>query len=213
MKLYQSVGPNPRVVLFYLAEKGLQIDRVLVDIMSGENRQGEWLKKHPRGGIPVLELDDGSLISEATVICDYLDERFPEKPLAGATPEARAAVRAAIRHIDYSIGSPMMNGFRSAEGLPMFENRMLCVPEAAPGNKAYAQDGLRQADALLATQPFVAGDSFTLADIALFCWVEFGAMVGQPMPDDAVHLKAWRDRIAAMPSAIASADAKHGLVA
>lgn len=131
MKLYQSVGPNPRVVLFYLAEKGLQIDRVLVDIMSGENRQGEWLKKHPRGGIPVLELDDGSLISEATVICDYLDERFPEKPLAGATPEARAAVRAAIRHIDYSIGSPMMNGFRSAEGLPMFENRMLCSGSGA----------------------------------------------------------------------------------
>ena len=74
MKLYQSVGPNPRVVLFYLAEKGLKIDRAFVDIRAGENRQGEWLKKHPRGGIPVLELDDGSLISEATVICDYLDE-------------------------------------------------------------------------------------------------------------------------------------------
>ena len=84
---------------------------------------------------------------------------------------------------------------------------------AAPGNKAYAQDGLRQADALLARQAFVAGDSFSLADIALFCWVEFGAMVGQPIPDDATHLKAWRDKIAAMPSAIASADAKQGLAA
>ncbi len=93
MKLYQSVGPNPRVVLFYLAEKGVEIDRVFVDIMGGENRQGEWLKKHPRGGIPVLELDDGSLISEATVICDYLDERFPEKPLVGATPEHARVVR------------------------------------------------------------------------------------------------------------------------
>ena len=90
---------------------------------------------------------------------------------------------------------------------------MLCVPEAAPGNKVYAQDGLRQADALLSRQPFVAGNSFSLADIALFCWVEFGGMVGQAIPDDATHLKAWRDRIAAMPSAIASADPKHGLAA
>ena len=72
---------------------------------------------------------------------------------------------------------------------------------------------MRQADALLARQAFVAGDSFSLADIALFCWVEFGAMVGQGMPDDATSLKAWRDRIAAMPSAIASADPKHGLSA
>jgi glutathione S-transferase len=86
----------------------------------------------------VLELDDGSLISEATVICDYLDERFPRKAFGRCDARgARRSAFAAIRHIDYSIGSPMMNGFRSAEGLPMFEK-----PHAVRSRSGAGQQGL-----------------------------------------------------------------------
>ena len=204
MKLYQSVGPNPRVVLFFLAEKGIEIDREFIDIRAGDNRTPAWLARNPRGSMPVLELDDGSLLSESTAICEYLEEHHPGRPLVGATAEARAATRSAIRYIDYSVVCPMANGFRSAEGLPMFQDRMLCVPAAAAGNKAYAQEGLARADRMLAEQDYLTGDAFTLADILLFCWTEFGAMVGQPAPDSLTNLASWRARVAARPAAIAS---------
>ena len=120
------------------------------------------------------------------------------------TPEERARTRAALRRIDQTVVVPASNGFRSAEGHAMFKDRLFCAPDAAPGNKAYAADGLRAADRTLADQPFVAGDRFTLADILLFCFVEFAAQVGQA-PDPALgHLARWRERVAARPSAAAS---------
>ena len=213
MKLYQSVGPNPRVVLFFLAEKGIELNREFVDIRAGDNRTPEWLARNPRGSMPVLELDDGRMISESTAICEYLEELYPDTPLIGATAEARAATRSALRYIDFGVVGPMTNGFRSAEGLPMFQDRMLCVPEAAAGNKSYAQDGLARADHMLADSEYLAGDALTLADIVLFCWTEFGAMVGQPTPDSLTNLSRWRTRVAARPAATASADPQIGVVA
>jgi len=208
MKLYQSVGPNPRVVLFFLAEKGIELNREFVDIRAGDNRTPEWLARNPRGSMPV-----GRMISESTAICEYLEELYPDTPLIGATAEARAATRSALRYIDFGVVGPMTNGFRSAEGLPMFQDRMLCVPEAAAGNKSYAQDGLVRADRMLAESEYLAGDALTLADIVLFCWSEFGAMVGQPTPDSLTNLSRWRTRVAARPAATASADPQIGVVA
>lgn len=212
MKLYQSVGPNPRVVLFYLAEKNIELAREFVDIRAGDNRKPDWLERNPRGSMPVLELDDGTLVAESTVICEYLEELHPEPPLIGVTPAERAATRSAIRYFDMSVIGPMTNGFRSAEGLPMFQDRMLCVPEAAAGNKAYAQEGLARADSLLASQDYLAGDRFTLADITLFCWSEFGTKVGQPAPEGLTNLARWRNRIAERPAASSSADPMIGVV-
>ncbi|MBL8650471.1 MAG: glutathione S-transferase N-terminal domain-containing protein [Sphingopyxis sp.] len=211
MKLYQSVGPNPRVVLFFLAEKGIEIAREFVDIRAGDNRAPAWLARNPRGAMPLLELDDGSLIGESTAICEYLEELHPDTPLIGATVEARAATRSALRYIDHSLVCPMTNGFRSAEGLEMFQDRMLCVPEAAAGNKAYAQEGLARADRMVSGRPYLAGEAFSLADIVLFCWSEFGAMVGQAAPEALTHFHDWRARVAARPAASASADPKIGI--
>jgi glutathione S-transferase len=211
MKLYQSVGPNPRVATMFIAEKSVTIERVMLDIMAGENRQDDYLTKNPRGGSPCLELDDGSFLDESVAICEYLEEIFPSPPLVGSNAAERAQTRAASRWVDQQIVVPMTNGFRSAEGLPMFEPRMLCVPEASDGNKAYARDGLAKADARLAGQEYLAGKRFTLADILLYCWIEFGGQVGQPIPDGLNNLKAWQARVAARPSAAISADPKNGL--
>ncbi len=211
MKLYQSIGPNPRVVTMFVAEKGLTIERDFVDIQAGENRQPAYLAKNPAGGTPCLEIDNGRFIAESVAICEYLEEHHPSPPLIGLNAEDRAMTRMAVRAIDQSVVVPMTNGFRSAEGLPMFQSRMLCVPEAADGNKAYAREGLARADTILTGREFLCGDRFTLADILLFVWVEFGAMVGQPSPDGLQNLAAWKARIGARPSAALSANPKIGL--
>lgn len=211
MRLFQSVGPNPRVATMFIAEKGVTIERVYLDIQAGENRQDEFLAKNPRGGSPCLQFDDGRYLDESIAICEYLEERFPSPPLIGSNAEERAQTRAAVRWIDQQIVVPMTNGFRSAEGLPMFQPRMLCVPEAAQGNKAYARDGLEKADLRLSDQDYFCGDRFTLADILLFCFVEFGTLVGQPVPEGCSKLKEWQARVASRPSAEASANPRNGL--
>ena len=211
MRLYQSIGPNPRVVTMFIAEKGLTVPRVRVDLVGGENRREPYLSKNPQGGIPTLELDDGSAIAESTVICEYLEEIHPNPPLIGATPEARARTRAALRQIDQSIVVPASNGFRSSEGLRLFRERTLCVPEAAAGNKAYAADGFRRIDAMLGDRAFVTGAGFTLADIVLFCFAEFAGSVGQGVAPELTNIARWQATLAARPAAIASANPKIGI--
>lgn len=211
MKLYQSVGPNPRVATMFIAEKGCSIDRVFLDIIKAENRTAEAVAINPSGGTPFLALDTGLHIAESMAICEYLDETQPGSSLIGVNAEERAETRMLARQVDQSVVVPMSNGFRSAEGLAMFNDRLLCIPEAADGNKAYARDGLTKIDANLAGKLYLAGDRFTLADILLFCFVEFGGTVGQPIPDGLSHIKAWHGRVAARPSAAVSADPKNGL--
>ncbi|WP_446653039.1 glutathione S-transferase family protein [Blastomonas sp.] len=211
MKLYQSIGPNPRVVLMFLEEKGAVIDRAFVDIMKGENRQPEFVAKNPFGQLPLLEMDDGTYLSESTAICGYIEEKFPTPALIGSTAEERAVTDMLIRRLDYDVVGPMTTAFRGSEGLPMFQSRMRCLPEAADGLKACARDGLAAFDALLAGKTWLAGDRFTLADILLYCLTEFGKQVGQPLPEGLANLTAWSQRVAARPSAAASLDAKKGI--
>jgi len=203
MKLYDSVGPNPHVVRMFIAEKGIEIPTETVDIMAGANRKPAYLAKNPSGGSPALELDDGSVLAEITAICEYLEERFPATPLLGSTAEERAETRMWTRRVDLGICVPLTNGFRFSEGLPMFESRMRCLPEAADGLKAIAKDKLIWLDGLLGDNTFICGDRFTLADIMLYCFVTFGAAVGQPLPEDCTKIAAWLERVGARPSASA----------
>jgi glutathione S-transferase len=205
MKLYKSIGPNPRVVRMFLAEKGVTLEEITVNLQGGENRQAPYnVTVNPAGQTPALELDDGSTITEITAICEYLEERYPSPPLIGSTPEERAATRMWTRRVDLKVCEPMANGFRFAEGLPMFQNRLRCLPEAAPGLKAIARDGEEWLDAQF-KGPWIAGDRFTLADILLFAFVDFGGVVGQPLDPAFAKLTDWFARVKARPSAAASA--------
>lgn len=202
MKFYNSVGPNPRVVTMFMAEKGIQLPQVEVDLRGGENRRAPYISDvNPAGQTPALQLDDGSVLTEVTAICEYLDERFPEPALIGTTAEERAATRMWTRRVDLKICEPLTNGFRFAEGLPLFESRMRCLPEAAAGLKAIAQDGLAWLDPLMANREFLAGDRITLADILLFAFLDFGAGVGQPIDPANDNIRRWYDRMKARPSA------------
>lgn len=204
MKFYNSLGPNPRLVRMFLLEKGLEIDTEEVDIMGGENRQADYLTKNPMGELPCLELDDGSILSQTVAICEYLDETQGGAKLVGDTPEARAATRMWIRNIEAKINDPLTNGFRWAEGLGMFKDRRHCVPAAADDMKEIAREGLVWLDERLAGREFVTGETFGLADILLYCFLDFGAGVGQPVDPSLGHVKSWFDRVAARESAEAS---------
>ncbi len=200
MKLINSIGPNPQVVRTFAAEKGINLQTESIDIMKGENRQAPYLKKNPAGGSPCLELDNGMYLSEITAICEYLEDKFPAKPLIGSTPEERAETRMWTRRIDLNICEPLANGFRYSEGLPMFSTRMTTLPEAAEGLKRIAQEKITWVDGLIAGREFICGNRLTLADILLFAFLSFGTQVGQPLNEKNKNIKAWYDRMASRPS-------------
>lgn len=201
MKLYNSVGPNPHVVRMFMAERGIEMPMEDIDIRAGDNRKGAYLEKNPGGQLPALELGDGTLVTEITAICEYLDETQPGDRLMGDTAVARAQNRRWTRWVDLQIIEPLTTAFRGAEGLPMFKDRMRCLPEAADGLKACAQDGLAFLDQQMADgRQYIAGDTFGLADIMLFCFVAFGNQVGQPLNPDLKNIGAWYARISERPS-------------
>jgi len=204
MKLYNSGGPNPRMVRMFMAEKGFDVPKVDVDLRGGENRREPYVSKvNPAGQCPALELDDGTVLAEITAICEYVDEKKDTPSLIGDTPEERARTRMWTRRIDLNIVEPAANGFRFSQGLKMFENRIRCIPEAADGLKATAQDRLKWLDGLMGPKPFIAGDKLTMADILLFAFVDFMGVVGQPLSADYKNLTAWFGRMKARPSAAA----------
>ncbi len=204
MIFYDSIGPNPRVVRMAMAEKAMTIETQKVDLMAGENRQPDYLSKNPAGGLPSLACDDGRVISEITVIAEYLEELQPDPPIIGSTAAERAETRMWVRRIDQLIVEPMARGFRSDEGRALFASRMTLVSTgAAKELKAIAAEQLLWLDKQLVGRQWVCGDRYTLADLLLLAFVEFGATVGQPMPENAVWLGDWRVRAAARPSAAA----------
>jgi len=205
MKFYNSIGPNPRVVKMFMAEKGLDIPRDDVDLITGENRQQPYLSVNPAGQTPALELDCGAVVTEITAICEYLEELHPTPPLIGTTAKERAETRMWTRRVDLKIVEPLANGFRFSQGLAMFQNRVHCIPQAADDLKAITQEQLGWLDGLVAGRTWIVGERFTLADILLYSFLDFGAQVGQPLNPATANIAAWFERVKARPSVAASA--------
>jgi glutathione S-transferase len=200
VKFYNSIGPNPRVVRMFMAEKGLKIPSQDVDLMAGDNRKPDHLARNPHGQMPALELDDGSFISEILAICEYLEDTNPSPALIGTNPKEKAEARMWTRRVDLNIVEPLTNGFRFSQGLRLFKDRIVTIPEAADGLKKIAQDRLSWLDGQMAGKDFLCGKRFTLADIHLFCFLEFGTQVGQPLNPENKNIAAWFERVKARPS-------------
>jgi glutathione S-transferase len=203
MLFFNSIGPNPRVVRMFMAERGIDIPRQEVDLRAGENRQPPYMAKNPAGQMPCLQLDDGSYLSEVTAICEYLDEITPGVSLIGANARERADTRMWVRRVDLNIVENLANGFRFAEGLKLFENRIHVIPQAAADLKAIAQEKITWLDGLMAGKTWICGDRFTLADVLLYCFLDFGAQVGQPLNTANSNIMAWFERVKARPSTAA----------
>jgi glutathione S-transferase len=200
MKLYDSVGPNPRIVRMFMAEKNITMPKQTVDLRGGENRQEAHLRRNPHGQMPTLELDDGSYLSEVVAICEYLEEKQPAPPLIGSTPEQRAECRMWTRRVDLNIAEPLANGYRFGEALKFFQSRIPVAPEASPGLKMIAANRLQWLNGQIAGKRYLCGPRFTLADILLYCWIDFGGRVGQPLDPANTEISAWFARVAERPS-------------
>ena len=195
MKLYNSIGPNQHVVRMFIAELGLDIETIDMDLMAGENRQEEHLKRNPSGQSPTLELEDGSFLSEITAICEYLDEKQGNTDLMGKTPEERALTRMWARRVDLQIIEPLITGFRYSEGLELFKTRMQTIPEAADGLKSITQEKIAWLNGEMEGKDYICGDRFSLADVMLFCFITFGATVGQSVSEDNTNIISWYERV------------------
>jgi glutathione S-transferase len=204
MKLLNSLGPNPRMVRMFMAEKGIELPKVEHDILGAENRRKPYTDKNPGGQMPALELDDGRVLAETVAICEYLEELNPEPALIGRTAEERAEARMWARRVELNITEHIYNGFRYSVGLERFKDRMRCIPEAAEGLKAKAQDWLALLDPLMAGKQYICGPRLTIADLILYCCLDFGAGVGQPINTGLKNINAWFGRVNSRPSAAAS---------
>ena len=204
MKIYDSFGPNPRALRMFLHEKGIDVPKEAIDLLGMENRRPPYTDRNPGGQLPSLEMDDGRVIGETVAIFEYLEEKHPAPALIGSTPEDRAETRCWQRRVELRITEHVYNGFRFAEGIELFRPRLRVLPEAADGLKATARDNLVWLDHLLAGKRWIAGDRFTIADIILYCALDFGRGVGQPFDADLRNVAGWFERVAARPSAAAS---------
>ena len=191
MKFVNSVGPNPRCVRMFMAEKGITLDTIDVDLLGGANRKPPYTDKNPGGQMPSLELDDGSYLAETVAICEYLEDKNLTPALIGTTPEEKAQTRMWQRRIEMNITEHMYNGFRYSDGIKIFENRMHCLPEAAAGLKEIVQEKLEWLDGLMEGKSFIAGERVTLTDIILFSALDFGAGVGQTINPKLKNMTAW----------------------
>jgi glutathione S-transferase len=201
MKLYDSIGPNPRIVRMFMAEKGIEIPKQAVDLRKGENREAAHLQRNPHGQMPALELDDGSYLAEITAICEYLEEKQPTPAMIGTTPEERAECRMWTRRVDLNICEPLANGYRFGEALKFFEKRIPVAPEASPGLKMIAANRIKWLNDQMADgRQYICGKRFTLADMLLYCWLDFGNQVGQPLDPSNTNVVAWFNRVGARPS-------------
>lgn len=203
MKVYEFEGfPNPARVRMALAEKGLTetVEFVSVDVPNGAHRTPEFLAKNPSGTVPVLELADGTAIAECTAITEYLDHLTGEPSLTGRTPEERAVIHMMQRRAESGLLDAVATYFHHATpGLGPAIETYQCA-EWGNHQKGRAIAGMHYLDGILAEQPYLAGDHFSMADITAFAGLGFAEFAHVPIPGECVHLKQWQARVAERPS-------------
>jgi glutathione S-transferase len=200
VKLYDSVyAPNPRRVRFFLAEKGIEVPTVQVDIGKAENREPEFLAKNPMGGLPLLELDDGSYIAETVAICRYFEETQPDPPLMGTGAEDRAVVEMWQRRMEFEIFIPIAQIFRNTHDF--FKGRIIQVPEFGEACRTVSSTRLAWLDEVLGDREWVAGDRFTIADITAACGIDFGRLSNIKVEPEQKNLTRWHEAVSSRPGA------------
>ncbi len=206
MKLYGSAyAPNPRRVSMFIAEKGITgIEYVELDLMTSAHKSDQFRAKNPLARTPALELDDGRVLAESRAICTYLEGLYPEPNLMGVDAEERAFIEMADRRVEMNLLLYIANCARHTHpALAVLEQPQFAEFGASQGSKM--REHARWLDQVLASQPYVAGARFTVADITAFCALEFGRglIKFKPGAEGFGHLQAWRDKVAERPSAAA----------
>lgn len=201
MKLHEAAtAPNCRRVRIFLAEKGIEVPVVPVDLVSAENRNEPFLSKNPLGGVPILELDDGSFLAESVAICRYFEALKPEPALmGGGDPRQAANIEMWQRRMELEVALPIMQVFRNTH--PFFAGRIEQIPDYGEAQRRHATKRLAWLDEELADREFVAGDSFTIADITALIGIDFGRVTGFKVTEETPNLLRWHQAVSARPSA------------
>mgnify|MGYP001825028959 CR=1 FL=1 len=198
MKLYHfPVAPHPSRVRIYANEKNLPLEQVQVSLGEGEHKSPAHLARNPRAALPVLELDDGSYLTESVPIMEYLEECFPEPPMYGTASIERARIRELERLAEVKILNPtarLVHASNSPLGLPPNETLANVERERLPQGYALMEERL-------AKHPFIAGDQVTVADCTLFAGLFFGEFFGVSVPDEYANLQRWYADFKLRPSA------------
>lgn len=209
MRFYDcSTAPSPRRVRIFAAEKGIELEKVEIDLAQGEQFGDDYRRINPDCVVPALELDDGTVITEVLAICQYLEDLEPEPPLLGSTPVERALVTMWNMKVEQQGLWPTAEAFRNAvKGL---KGRALPgpddyeqIPELAARGRERAARFLARLDARLADSEFIAGDAFSIADISALVVVEFAHRLKIDAPGDGSPLARWHSAVANRPSAAA----------
>lgn len=204
MKLYGAAkpAPNPRRVRMFLAEKGIALDETPIDLMTRAHKSPEHLARNSLGQVPVLELDDGTMISETVAICRYFEELQPEPALFGRTPVEKAHVDMWVRRVEFQLMTPVGMFWRHAH--PRTAALLRQHKEFGESNRTGFARAQRWLDEELADgRSFLAGEAFSMADICALSTVDFAHWIGLDLEPEHSHLAAWRERVTARPSAAA----------
>jgi len=209
MKFYDcATAPSPRRVRIFIAEKGIEVETVPVDLANGEQFSEAYRAINPDCVVPALQLDDGSCITEVAAICQYLEDMHPEPSLIGRTPAERAATimwnAKAEQQGLWACADALRNQAKGLKGRAIpgpddYEQ----IPELAERGRQRVAAFLSKLDARLADSEFVAGSFFSMADITAMVVVDFSGRLKIPLPEDAANLQRWHDAVAARPSAAA----------
>lgn len=200
MLLYDlKAGTNPRRVRIFLAEKGITVPKVEVDMMAGENKKPEYLAKNPMGRMPLLELDDGTVIAESIAICRYFESVHPQPPLFGSGAVEIAKVEMWNRRMELEIMRPIADAFEHLS--PFWKGRLQQCSEYGEMARAAAFERMTWLDHELAERPYISGEAYTVADITAQCALVLGKNTGTPIPAELINLQRWFSQVTSRPTA------------
>lgn len=203
MKLYNhSVAPNPRRVRIFAAEKGIKLKLEEVDILAGQSRTPEFLAKNSSGAVPVLELDDGSHLSESVAICRYLEGLHPEPNLLGRDLREQADIERWNRRMELELFAAIGRTVQNTSSI--FQGRFKQFPEYGEAQRAVVYQRLERMDRELNGHQFIAGDRFTIADITALVAIDIGGRLADiKIAPELTRLARWHDTVSTRPSAMA----------
>ncbi|HWW35977.1 MAG TPA: glutathione S-transferase [Xanthobacteraceae bacterium] len=207
MKFYDcTTAPSPRRVRIFLAEKGISVPTVQVDLRNNEQLTPAFRKINPDATVPSLELDDGTRINDAVGICVYFEAIHPQPPLMGETAEEKALVASWQREAERNGFYAVMEVFRNSA--PGLKGRALPgphdyeqIPALAERGRLRVQHFQEQMDARLGQSEFIAGPHYSIADITALITIDFAVRAKMPIPENYEHLRRWYAQVSARPSA------------
>jgi len=207
MKFFDcKTAPSPRRARIFIAEKGITVETVPVDLRSNEQLDPDFRSINPHCTVPVLELDDGTRLTTTAGIWRYLEAAYPDPVLMGETPKQRGVISDLQWHIEMSGFMAMAEYLRNSA--PAMKGRALTgphdyeqIPELAERGKLRVQRFLEEIDQIIANKPYVAGDRFSIADIDLLVFIDFSIWRKLSLPEEATNARRWYDAVRARPSA------------